>query len=85
MKNETMGLLCLALIASVSFAQPADYDLFVKTGGALRYVGPEVTYPHLAFPMAHPDQYREMEFSQIRYSMAVFVDCPKENGMPICG
>lgn len=85
MKNNMMfGLLCLAMIASVSFAQPEDYNMYVKTGGCLRYIGPEVSYPILVFPQAHPDEYREVEFNQIQYMNSESRICPLVNGEPVC-
>jgi hypothetical protein len=88
MKNKTLlGLLALAMIASVSFAHPTDYDMFVKTGGALRYVGSEDQLSLVVFPQAHPDEYREVDMTQYWNMLHVDApaqDCPRENGLPVC-
>jgi hypothetical protein len=60
--NMVFGLLALAMLASVAFADhPDDYNNYIRTGGAMRYVGPAVDGPVLVFPQGQFEEYQAFD------------------------
>jgi hypothetical protein len=85
MKHVILGIMLLSMMTSTVLAQPSDYDMYVRLGATLRYLGP-VNGLVLTTPMGNFEDYHEvMTFNEIRYyNTPEVVDCPKVNGIPIC-